>query len=67
MDNLDKLIEEIESKIQSRDLSDSYLRENNCSTRNDIGIGEYVYGITMVPADWVLPYLKELQQIKMEM
>lgn len=60
---LDKLINEMKEAINSRDLSDEFLKERGCPTRNEVGIGEYSYGITMVPADWVLPYLEQLQKI----
>ena len=59
-ENLRQLIEAIESKSQSKSLSDEWLEANRHSTREDLGIGEYAYGIVMVPEDWVLPYLKEL-------
>ena len=62
LEKLHSLIEEIEIKSQSRSLSDEYLLDHNCSTREDIGIGEYSYGIVMIPEDWVLPYLKYLEQ-----
>ena len=55
---LQELIKEIETKRSSRSLSDEYLSDHNCSTRDDVGIGEYAYGIVMIPEDWVLPYLK---------
>ena len=58
-ENLRLLIEAIESKANSKSLSDGWLREHENSTREDVGIGEYAYGIVMVPEDWVLPYLKE--------
>lgn len=61
--NLNKLIESIDNISSRYDLSDSYLVDKGCSTRYDIGIGEYSYGITMVPCEWVLPYLKQLQEI----
>ena len=57
---LQELIEEIERKRSCRSLSDEYLSDNNYSTRDDIGIGEYAYGIVMIPESWVLPYLKYL-------
>lgn len=60
---LDKLIKEIENKDKARGLSDSYLSKRGYMTRNDLGIGEYSYGIIMIPTDWVLPYLKELRDI----
>lgn len=60
--DLYKLINELNEAVNSRDLSDEYLEKNNCSTREEVGIGEYSYGITMVPADWVLPFLEELKQ-----
>lgn len=59
-ENLRQLIEAIESKSQSKSLSDGWLEEHGHGTREDVGIGEYAYGIVMVPEDWVLPYLKEL-------
>lgn len=58
---LDALIEEIEEKMRTRDLSDSYLKEHNLATREDIGIGEYSYGINMIPCEWVYSFLLDLQ------
>lgn len=60
---LDNLIEEMNEKWNRYDLSDEYLSENGFSTRKDIGISEYVYGITMIPCDYIKPYLDELQRI----
>ncbi len=62
--DLDKLITQIEDKMNCRDLSDEYLREHDCPTREDIGIGEYSYGITIVPCSWVYPYLKKIKSMK---
>ena len=62
--NLDELIKEIKETIDSRDLCDETLKERGCSTREEIGIGEYSYGITMVPACWILPYLEQLQEMQ---
>lgn len=62
--NLDELINEIETKMKNRDLSDEYLRENNCADREKIGIGDYAYGITMIPCEWIIDYLKELREIE---
>ncbi len=59
-ENLRLLIEAIESKANSKSLSDGWLKEHGSNTREDVGIGEYAYGIVMVPEDWVLPYLKKL-------
>lgn len=58
---LDYFLEEMENKMGKRDLSDDYLRERNLSTREEIGIGEYAYGITMIPCSWVYPYLVKLR------
>lgn len=63
LENLNNLIEEIEAKSKARSLSDEYLKEHNCPTRDNVGISEYVYGIIMIPEDFVLPYLKELRRI----
>lgn len=63
INELDSLILQIEEHSKHRSLSDTYLREHECNTREDIGIGEYAYGIVLVPEDWVLPYLKELSNI----
>ena len=57
-ENLRQLIEAIESENQRKSLSDEWLEEHGHSAREDVGIGEYAYGIVMVPEDWVLPYLK---------
>lgn len=59
-ENLRQLIEAIESESQRKSLSDGWLEAHGHSTREQVGIGEYAYGIVMVPEDWVLPYLKEL-------
>lgn len=59
---LEELIETMEIRMKARDLSDAYLSHVGASTREEIGIGEYAYGITMVPCDWVLPYLKQLEE-----
>lgn len=63
INELDSLILQIEEHRKHRSLSDIYLREHECNTREDIGVGEYAYGIVLVPEDWVLPYLKELSNI----
>lgn len=59
-ENLRRLIEAIESESRRKSLSDGWLEEHGHSTRENVGIGEYAYGIVMVPEEWVLPYLKEL-------
>ena len=64
--NLSELLEEIKIQMKSRDLSDEYLRENNHSTREEVGIGEYAYGITMIPCKWVYNYLLRLKQLEEE-
>lgn len=63
LNKLDSLILQIEEHSKHRSLSDTYLKEHECNTREDIGIGEYAYGIVLVPEDWVLPYLKKLRNI----
>ena len=64
--NLDDLLNEMSEKIRNRDLSDEYLREHNNSTREEIGIGEYAYGITMIPCEWVYEYLSEYKRVLKE-
>lgn len=61
--NLDDLLNEMSEKIRKRDLSDDYLREHNLSTREEIGIGEYAYGITMIPCEWVYEYLSDYKRV----
>lgn len=61
---LEELIKTMELEMSRRDLSDNYLEENGFNTRYDIGIGEYSYGITMIPCSWVYDYLKELLEIR---
>ena len=60
---LDSLIKEIDEKCNRYDFSDEYLSENGHTTRDEVGIGEYVYGITMIPCEYIKPYLNELQEI----
>ncbi len=60
--DLDELLEQMKEKMSRYDLSDEYLNTHSCSTRNEIGIGEYHYGISTVPCSWVYPYLKELKE-----
>ena len=64
--NLDDLLNEMSEKIRNRDLSDKYLREHNNSTREEIGIGEYAYGITMIPCEWVYEYLSDYKRVLKE-
>lgn len=64
--NLDDLLNEMSQKIRNRDLSDEYLREHNNSTREEIGIGEYAYGITMIPCEWVYEYLSNYKRVLKE-
>lgn len=63
---LNDLIEQIEQANKCYSLSDQYLEENNHLTRDEIGIGEMSYGIVMIPVDWILPYLKQLKDLKEE-
>lgn len=63
VNKLDNLILQIEEHSRHKSLPDTYLKEHEFNTREDIGIGEYAYGIVLVPEDWVLPYLKELSKI----
>ena len=63
---LNDLIEQIEQANKRYNLSDQYLEENNHLTRDEIGIGEMSYGIVMIPVDWILPYLKQLKDLKEE-
>ena len=63
INELDSLILQIEERSKHKSLSDTYLKEHEYNTREDIGVGEYAYGIVLVPEDWVLPYLKELSNI----
>lgn len=64
--DLDTLIEELENKMERYDLTDSYLCEHKHPTREEIGAGEYAYGISMVPCSYVYPYLLQLQKILKE-
>ena len=50
-ENLRQLIEAIESESKRKSLSDEWLEEHGYSTREDMGSGEYAYGIVRVPED----------------
>lgn len=62
---LDDLLKEMETEMLA-DFSDSYLAEKGFETRADIGIGEYVFGITMMPCDWVYNYLLDYKRVLKE-
>lgn len=57
---LSELIREIK-ETSKNDLSEEYLKYNSLNTREDAGIDQHCEGITMIPVDWVLPYLEQLQ------
>ena len=61
--NLDNLLKEMKEKMQERDLSDKYLEENRHMTRTEMGIGEYGYGITTVPCEWVYDFLSDYKRV----
>ena len=64
---LEELINQITTVDDSRSLSDEYLKEKGLMTRDECGVVlEYPYGIVMVMSDYVLPYLKKLQELKKE-
>ena len=65
-ETLKALIEMIEEESSRNSLSDGYLREHGSPTRDEIGVGEYQYGVVMVPEDWVLPYLKRLYDLSLQ-
>lgn len=54
---LKKLLEEMERNMNRYDLSDDYLIAHNCETGR---IGEFQYGVSSVPCEWVFPYLYAL-------
>lgn len=64
--NLDDLLKEMKGKMQSRDLSDKYLEENGKMTRTEMGIGEYSYGITTIPCEWVYNFLSDYKKVLKE-
>ena len=64
---LEELINQITTTDDSRSLSDEYLKEKGLMTRDECGVAlEYPYGIVMVVSDYVLNYLKKLQELKKE-
>lgn len=62
-EHLEDLIKEMEAHSERYDFSDDYLVENGHPLSH---IGEYMYGVSMTPTAWVLPYLLELQKLKKE-
>lgn len=64
---LEELINQIATVDDNYSLSDEYLQEKGLKTREEYGVAvEYPYGIVMVVSDYVLPYLKKLQELKKE-
>ena len=57
--SLQDLITEIEDVMCSRELSDEYLIEHGHETGY---VDEWLFGVTMVPAKYVLPFLRELEK-----
>lgn len=67
LDGLEELIKQIKVVYDSRSLSDEYLKENDCMTREECYVAEeHSYGIVTVISDYVLPYLEQLQRLKKE-
>ena len=67
LEALEELINQIATVDDSRSLSDEYLKEKGLMTREELDVAaEYPYGIVMVTSDYVLPYLKEMQENKKE-
>ena len=67
LDGLEELIKQIKVVYDSRSLSDEYLKENDCMTREECYVAEeHPYGIVTVISDYVLPYLEQLQIVKDE-
>lgn len=66
MNKLEELLKLMENKMNNEDLSDDFLRNNGYSTRDEIGIDEYSYGITMIPCSWIYNYLEELRRLKLK-
>ncbi len=65
LESLNNLIEFIKSTDNHQALSDNYLKENNCATRNEYNPAqEWGYGIVWVIADYVLPYLKQIKAMQ---
>ena len=59
---LKEMVETMEKAMSTWDLSDEYLAAHNQETREEAAYGEWSYGISMVPCDWVYPYLKALSE-----
>ena len=61
---LKEMLENMKSAMSNRDLSDDYIKANypNCCTRDEAAYGEWSKGITMIPCNWVYPYLVALAE-----
>ena len=61
---LKEMVENMEKAMSKWDLSDDFIKSNykNCETRDDVAYGEWSKGITMIPCNWVYPYLKALSE-----
>ena len=59
--NLNELLEAMENAMNRYDLSDDFLEARGCETGR---IGEFQYGVSSVPCNWVYPYLKALSEDK---
>ena len=67
LESLGELIKQIEVVYNRRALSDEYLIERNDAPRSEYAPAEeWGYGIVWAMSDYVLPYLKKLQELKEE-
>lgn len=65
LEALDELIKQIEVIDNNRALSDEYLESKGLCTREGCdAVSEWSYGIVWVIVDYVLPYLKRVQELK---
>lgn len=61
--SLKDAIETMENAIKRTDHSDELLESENCETRHEMFCGEYLYGISVVPASFACNLAKELLKI----
>ena len=56
---LKEMVENMEKAMSRWNLSDEYLQNHG---KCYAAYGEWSYGISMIPCDWVYPYLKALSE-----
>ena len=63
LEKLNKLLGLIKRETRNNYLPDEELERLSFPTREELDLSEYEYGITLIPENWVLPFLLKYKEI----